>query len=182
MELVGFQVDGAYLLIGDLYILGVLVPVQYTADLEPRPRLGGRDETDDGRVREQGLTAPVLGDEGEEPVLDFVPLAGSRREMAGRNDQARLLGQLLEFPLPEAEAGPVAPPTVGGDEERGGARVMPAAEGAPPPPDRGHGEGGGVVVGADGYPAGVGGEVVDPVRDGLAELLVRKVWVLTGSG
>ena len=63
MELGRFQVDGEHLLIGELYVLGILLSVQHTADLDPRLGLGGRDETDDGRMSEQGLTAPVLRDE-----------------------------------------------------------------------------------------------------------------------
>lgn len=47
-------------------------------------------------------------------------------------------------------------------------RIVTAAGGHPPAADRFHGESGGVVVGADVDPPGVGGQVVDPVRDGLA--------------
>ncbi len=54
-------------------------------------------------------------------------------------------------------------------------RVTVGADRLPPAADGGHGERGGVVVGADGHPAGVGGDVVDPVRDRLAQLLVREV-------
>jgi hypothetical protein len=51
----------------------------------------------------------------------------------------------------------------------GGAdRLPPAAEG-------GHRECGGVVVGADADPAGVGGHVVDAVRVGLAQRRVEEV-------
>ena len=63
MELVGSQVDGHHLLGRGLHVPGVLVSVQHATDLEPRLGFGGRDETDDGRMTEQGLTSPVLRNE-----------------------------------------------------------------------------------------------------------------------
>ncbi len=47
-------------------------------------------------------------------------------------------------------------------------RVGAAAGSSPPASDRGHGERGGVVVGADRDPAGVAAQVVHPVGVGLA--------------
>src|SRR5712692_2359666 len=108
-------------------------------------------------------------------MLDLVPLTGSRREMADRNDKSRLLGQLLQFPLPESETRTVAPPTIGGDEERAGARVMLAPKFTPPSPDRGHGEGGGVVVHTHADPAQVAAEVVDAVGDHLPLLRFQEI-------
>ena len=104
MELIRLQVDGDLLLIRGLHALGMRVSVQHATDLEARRGSRGRDETDAGRMGEQRLAAPVLRDEREETMLDLVPLAGTRRAMAGRNHQSRLLGQLLEldrfFPQP----------------------------------------------------------------------------------
>src|SRR5712691_3316600 len=108
-------------------------------------------------------------------MLDFVPLAGSWRKMTDRKNQSRLLSQLLEFPFPESEAGTVAPTTIGGDEERRGARVMLAPQFAPPSPDRGHREGGGVVVHTHTHPAQVSTEIVDAIGDCLALLGIQEI-------
>ena len=37
---------------------------------------------------------PIASDVAEQPMLDFVPLAGSRREMTDLNDHPRLVGEL----------------------------------------------------------------------------------------
>src|SRR5882757_6968107 len=52
-------------------------------DLQASLGCGCGDELDDDLVADQGASLPVLADEGEEPVLDLVPLAGAGREMAG---------------------------------------------------------------------------------------------------
>src|SRR3712207_7567213 len=49
------------------------------------------------------LFRSVLRDEGEQPVLDLVPFAGARREVADAERQARLVGQPLQLPLPQPQ-------------------------------------------------------------------------------
>ena len=51
------------------------------------PRAG--DQIDDDFVTHQGSPAPVLGDVAEHPVLDLVPLARSRREVAHMDGQSQ---------------------------------------------------------------------------------------------
>ena len=48
----------------------------------------------------QRLAAPVGGEEGEESVLNLVPLAGPRREVADRDAQSGSIGELLQLNLP----------------------------------------------------------------------------------
>jgi hypothetical protein len=45
-------------------------------------------------------TAPVHGDEGEQTVLDLVPLAGAWRQVSQCDLQAGLIGEALEFASP----------------------------------------------------------------------------------
>ena len=45
---------------------------------------GGGDQLDDDLMADQRLAAPVLGDEGEQAVLDAVPFAGAGRQMGRR--------------------------------------------------------------------------------------------------
>ena len=49
---------------------------------------------------EQRLAAPVLGDEGEQAVLDAVPFAGAGRVMGDGDGQPGSVGELLQFDLP----------------------------------------------------------------------------------
>ena len=77
---------------------------------------------------------------------------------------------------------PLEPPQSAVIVSAGGVGVALAAEVLPPAADRGDGELGGVVVDPDADPALVVGEVVDPVGDRLAELLVEEVVTRTGIG
>ena len=54
-------------------------------DLQPGLGRRRRDQVDDHLVAHQRLAAPVLADEREEPVLDLVPFARARREVADRD-------------------------------------------------------------------------------------------------
>src|SRR5207245_3037386 len=73
----------------------IVVGVEPGFDLEAGHRRRGGNEVDDDAVGRQGLSAPVLADEGEEPMLDLVPLAGAGREVADRDWQPDLVGELL---------------------------------------------------------------------------------------
>jgi hypothetical protein len=51
-------------------------------DLESGAGVGRADQVDDHFVGDQCSPAPVLRDEAEQAVLDFVPFAGAGREVA----------------------------------------------------------------------------------------------------
>src|SRR3981189_2373675 len=56
------------------------------------------------RKLRRGFAAPVDADEREKPVLDLVPLAGSRRQVAHRDRTLSVVSQLLESSLPQTDA------------------------------------------------------------------------------
>jgi hypothetical protein len=58
------------------------------------------DQWDDDLVSDQWLAAPVHGDEGEQAMLDFIPLAGPGRQMGHCDFQAGLIGKPLQLALP----------------------------------------------------------------------------------
>src|SRR5205085_6435586 len=91
MERVAREADASQLLVGDLDPTSVVPAIDLAPYSEPGRRGGRRDQADDGGVRQQRLASPVLGDEGEEAVLDLVPLAGPRRQMAHRDREPRLV-------------------------------------------------------------------------------------------
>jgi hypothetical protein len=70
---------------------------------------GRRDQLKDDGVALQWFATPVLTDPGKEAMLDFVPFARTRRQMADHDRQASLIGKLLEFPFPQAHARAIAP-------------------------------------------------------------------------
>jgi hypothetical protein len=63
------------------------------------------------------LGAPILADEGEEPVLNFVPLAGAGRQVADDDVDAEFVGQFLKLAFPQPDPRAVAAAAVGGDQQ-----------------------------------------------------------------
>ncbi len=137
---------------------------------------GGRgDQLDDGLVADERLGTPVLADEGEEAVLDFVPLAGARRQMVDLDPEPGLVGQRLQFTLPQTDARTIAAAAVGSDEQPCGTGVAGAAQFLPPAPDAVDGKGGGIMVDPDADPARIGGEIINAIRNRPAKLLDQEV-------
>lgn len=78
--------------VGD-FCAGLVVPgIQYGFNLQSAAGPGGANEIDDGLVIDQGLALPVQADEGEQPVLDLIPLAGSRWIMTDSDRGSHLMG------------------------------------------------------------------------------------------
>ena len=93
MELVRFDAYGGHLDISDDDTLGIRVRVQLRAHGESALGLRASDEIDDHLMTDQRLRPPVHRDEGEHAVLDLVPLARARREVAHTDVQPGLLGE-----------------------------------------------------------------------------------------
>ena len=133
------------------------------------------DEVDDRLVGPQRPAAPVDRDEREQTVLDLVPLARAGREVADPDCDAELVGEALQLVLPDARAIAVAAARVGGDEDLARLGVALRPDLLPPRLDRGDREHRRVVVDADADEAVVGGDVVDAVRDRLADRVAGEV-------
>jgi len=164
-----------HLMVGDLHADRVLGGVKLGVHCESGAGGGRGDGVHDDVVAGQGTCSLVHRDVGEQSVLDLVPLAGPRRQVAHRDHEPGLGGQRSEFGFPGPGAVPVRAASVGGDQQPGGAGVDGVAGGSPPRADGVDREGGGVVVGADADPSGVRGQFVDPVGVGLAQFLVDEV-------
>ena len=100
MEIAAGNVDGGEIIIGDGDALWVVRLIKTTAYGQAGIGARGGDQLDDDLVGEQGLASPVPGYEGEEPVLDPVPLGSTRRQMADDQSEADLVGEALELGLP----------------------------------------------------------------------------------
>src|SRR6266536_2794399 len=164
-----------HLLVADLDTCGILALVQLGVHDQTGAGGGVGKQVDDDFVAGEGATAPVHGDLAEQPVFDFVPFAGSGRQVAHGDLQSGRSGELGQLDLPQPGAVAVGAATVGADQQPARLGVGQLAGHGPPAADGGHGELGGVVVAPDRHPAGVGADVVDPVGDGLAQLLVQEV-------
>src|SRR6516225_5527244 len=67
-------------------------------------------------------------------MLDLVPFAGSRREMANGYGKFELVGQLLNLDLPQTDTVPVAAPAISRDHQAFGLGIASLAHADPPPP------------------------------------------------
>ena len=88
MESVRLEIERSQLCIGDFDAGRVRASVQFGANPQACSCRCVGDQTgwpraiDNHFVTHQRPTTPVLGDVTEHPMLDFVPFAGARREVA----------------------------------------------------------------------------------------------------
>src|SRR5215475_10551879 len=175
MEGGGLDTQSAQFDTGHAAARGILPLVEAGVDAQARLRGRSADQLDDDLAADQRAPAPVLGDVTEHAMLDLIPLARPRWEVADGDAQPRLRGQLVELGLPQAGAVAVAAARVGENQQGRGPRVRAAPHAFPPAADRFDGELRGVVVGPDADPAMVAGQIVHAVRDYLAQLGVDEV-------
>ena len=69
---------------------------------------------------------------GEEPVLDFVPLAGAGGQVADHDVEAEFVGQFLKFAFPQADPRAVAAAPIRGDQQAAGVRITRPTDLEPP--------------------------------------------------
>jgi hypothetical protein len=110
MELRMCDFDGGELDVGYDNALWINRGVELAVNGQPRIGLGGAYQIDDDAVADQGLGTPVHRDEGEEPVLDLVPLAGSGRQVVDFDVDAEFIRQTLEFKFPQTRTREPLPP------------------------------------------------------------------------
>src|SRR5260370_8833177 len=109
MEGVGPYGEGGHLFLRHLASGRVRIVVELTLHRESGLRRGRRDQLQDHCVARQRLAAPVLADPGKETMLDLVPFARARRQVADREGGTRFTGQLLSFPFPYPRPSTFAP-------------------------------------------------------------------------
>src|SRR5262249_60143452 len=112
VDLCRADLHGSQFLVRDLDPGGVRVAVEFRLHPQARFRPGVRDQIDDDLVAGQRTATPVDGDLTEQAVLDLVPLARPRWEMADRNGQPQFVRQALQRHLPQPVAAPITPTAV----------------------------------------------------------------------
>src|SRR5271154_1468102 len=175
MKIFWLEVECGHLGVRDFEALFVGVCIDPAGDVEAG--FGGcvGNQLDDDLMAEQRFTAPVLGNEGEQAVLDLVPFAGAWRQMANSNGDAEFVGQDLQLAFPQAYPCAVAAAAIGIDQQTSCGRITRAAEFIPPAADALDGEGRRVMIDAEIDPSYVRGDVVDAVRHGLTEFRDHEV-------
>lgn len=175
MKGVGRQANSCHFFFGNLSACGILALIETATDGQSLRGRSGGDEVYHRLVVAQWLSAPVGGDEGKEAMLDLVPFARARREMANGDQESRRIRHRLQFQLPQAQAIAVAAPAVRRDEQPGGLRVQAPPLMAPPAFDGRHRKCGRVMVGAHIDKAPVERRIVDAVRIGTRQRWAGKV-------
>src|SRR5262249_35537094 len=110
----------------------IRVLIQLADHRQARRGRRGRNQVDNHLVAHERLPAPVLADEGEQPMLDLVPLARARREVGHCDLQPRLISKPLEFQFPQTHARPITPPAIRRDQQGPGLRVGALPHRLPP--------------------------------------------------
>src|SRR5262249_48540188 len=123
VEVRSLQPNGLHLARTHLDANRILPSIESRLDTQPRGRAGTANEADDHLAGQQGLATPVRGDVAKHAVLDLVPFARARRQMADRYPQPRLIGEPLQLYLPEPRTGTVAAATICRDEQFLGPRI-----------------------------------------------------------
>src|ERR1700730_18762027 len=90
VEGVGREVDGRDLVVRYLAADRIAAPVEPARDIEPFGRGRRGNQPDDRLVVAKGFSAPVGRDEGEQAVLDLVPLTRARWKVAHHDGEASL--------------------------------------------------------------------------------------------
>src|SRR4051812_14545280 len=175
MERVAAYVEGVDLGIADLDALLVGSLIENAFDFQSRLGRGCGDQLDDGGAALQWPAAPVLRDVAEQAMLDLVPLGRAWRIVADLDGHLQLVGELLQFALPQASAHIVGAAAVRRDRQLAHIAIALASDLRDPGADRSDRKLGGVVRDAEADPAGIGGGIVDAVGNDLAFLFILEV-------
>jgi len=85
MKCVVREIQSGHLRVGHLDAFGIFVFIQFSAHRKASIGSGRCDQLNDRAIGAQWLSAPIDTDKREKAMLDFVPLAGTRRHMTNRN-------------------------------------------------------------------------------------------------
>src|SRR5271165_5811086 len=88
VEFVAFDVEGGHLCVSDLDPLRIGPRIEFAMHAQTSCGRRCGDQLDHGQTAGQGRAAPSLRDMAEQPVLDLVPLRGSRWVVTDMKRQA----------------------------------------------------------------------------------------------
>ncbi len=95
MEGIRSERERGHLFIGDLATRWVAVRVELTLHGQSGFGRGRRNHLQDHGVTDERLAAPILANPGKEAMLDLVPFARARRQVADGDCQPGFIGQWL---------------------------------------------------------------------------------------
>src|SRR5262245_4484295 len=104
MEGVWSEFYSLKLLLADSDSFGIFAGIEAALDFQPALGRCRRNQFHNYLVTRQRPATPVLRDEGEQPVFNLVPFAGTGRKVTHRDFQPRLIGELLQLQFPQTYA------------------------------------------------------------------------------
>ena len=116
MKIGQLEIESGQFGVGNLEAGRIDASIEFGADFQPGLGCGVRDQIDDDLVTHQRSPPPILGDVAEHPMLDLVPFAGSRWEVAHMDGHPQALRQRLQCHLPQTAPAAVAATPVGRDQ------------------------------------------------------------------
>src|SRR6516225_9824250 len=163
VEFVALDSNRGHLFVRNLHPLWVFTRIDFGMDAQPGSGRCGGNQIHNHLVADQRFAAPVLADEREQSVFNFIPLTGPRWQMTDRDLQSGLVGQLLQFPFPQTHSNAVTPAGISRDQQsrRLGIGLVPHR--FPPSPDALGGKGGRVMIHPHAHPSRILGHVVNPI-------------------
>ena len=108
-------------------------------------------------------------------MLNFIPLAGSGREVTNRDGQPCLVCHFLQFNFPQPITGAIASATIRSYQKMGCLRVSRTTHFSPPLPNSRYRKRGCVVIDTHTNPAVVPRQIINPVGRYLAQFLVYEI-------
>ena len=142
MKTVSDQFDSSEVSVGDLDTFRIWSSVEFGAYGQSSTCLCIGNKIEHDFVADQRLASPVRADKGKHAMLDFIPFARSRRKMADPNRYTDLVGESLQFQLPEPHPRPIASSAVSRYEQFRRVGISSLADTLPPPANGLHGESG----------------------------------------
>ena len=175
MKAVAAKIDGRDFLSADFLPDWIGCGVELGPNFQARRRRGCRDEVDNDLVANEGFTPPVLADEGEQPVLDFVPFTGAWRKVAHGDRDPELISELLNLHFPQVGSRPIATTPIRCNQQAPSLRVPRASHRLPPAAHGLDRERRRVVVDPHADPTTVGRQVIHSVGNGASQLRNHKI-------
>ena len=116
MKRVPFQVHSLKFLIRHIPSGRVFPTIQTAGHLEPFGSRRASDQVYDRLIISKRFTAPIRGDEREQPVFNLVPFAGARWKVTDGNRKTRFIRKILQLQFPEPQPGAIATTAIRRDE------------------------------------------------------------------
>src|SRR5438270_4217738 len=132
VEAMAFEAYRGQLGVGHSDAARIRAAIQFRPHAQPGPAMGGSDQAHDGGEVDERRAAPVHRDVRKQSMLDLVPLTRAGWKVTHRDSETRAIGELLQFPLPQAQAGAVAPTRIRRDQHGVGLAIGRTAHLLPP--------------------------------------------------